>query len=70
MSASAPGFSPAPLALYTSAIYPGQALFAATGGAMLAASGFSQLHWPALAFMGLALSLRLGQRMKGQKLHA
>jgi len=39
---------------------------------MLAASGFSQLHWPALAFMGLALalSLWLGRRMNVQVVHA
>lgn len=72
LSASAPGFAPALLALNTSAIYLGQAMGAATGGAMLAATGFQNLHWPALAFMALALglSLWLGRRMKGQVEHA
>lgn len=72
LSASAPDFAPALLALNTSAIYLGQAVGAATGGAMLTATGFDKLHGPALGFMGLALglSLWLGRRMKGQVVHA
>ena len=72
LSASGPAFAPALLALNTSAIYLGQAIGAAAGGAMLAASGFRWLHLPAIAFVALALglSLWLGRRMRHQTVHA
>ena len=72
VSASAPGFAPALLALNTSAIYVGQAVGAATGGAILTASGFGSLHGAALGFMALALilSVWLGRRMRHQVVHA
>jgi predicted MFS family arabinose efflux permease len=72
LSAAGPAFAPALLALNTSAIYLGQAIGAAAGGAMLAASGFGGLHLPALAFiaMALGLSLWLGRRMRHQAVHA
>jgi predicted MFS family arabinose efflux permease len=72
LSASGPSFAPALLALNTSAIYLGQAIGAATGGAMLTASGFGTLHWAALGFvaLALALSLWLGRRMQHRVVHA
>ncbi len=71
LSASAPAFAPALLALNTSAIYLGQAVGAATGGAMIAATGFGALHAAALGFMLLALGLSvwLGLRMRTQLAH-
>jgi predicted MFS family arabinose efflux permease len=53
----APPLAPASMALNSAAIYVGQAIGAATGGAMLAVSGFSQLSWAALAWMVVALAL-------------
>jgi len=66
LSASAPAYAPALLALNTSAIYLGQAMGAATGGAMIATSGFGVLHEVALAFtlLALGLSVWLGLRMR------
>jgi predicted MFS family arabinose efflux permease len=55
LSAAAPAVAPALLALNTSAIYGGQALGAAGGGAIVAAAGFAPLADVALAWMGLAL---------------
>ena len=71
LSASAPAFAPAVLALNTSAIYLGQAIGAATGGAMVATTGFGALHQVALAFVLLALGLSvwLGLRMRGGVVH-
>ena len=71
LSASAPAFAPAMLALNTSAIYLGQAVGAATGGAMIAASGFGALHQAALAFMliALGLSVWLGFHMREKTVH-
>lgn len=71
LSASAPAFAPALLALNTSAIYLGQAIGAATGGAMIAATGFVLLHEVALAFtlLALGLSVWLGLRMRSGVLH-
>ena len=59
------------LALNTSAIYLGPAVGAATGGAMVSATGFEVLHEVALAFMLLALGLSiwLGSRMRTQVAH-
>lgn len=66
LSASAPAFAPALLALNTSAIYIGQAVGAGGGGALLAVGGFAPLPWAALAWMALAilLSVWLSRRMK------
>ena len=71
VSAASPTSASALLALNTSAIYVGQALGAASGGAVLAASGFGTLHHAALAFMGAAivLSLWLGRRMQAGVVH-
>jgi MFS transporter, DHA1 family, inner membrane transport protein len=64
LSAAAPAVAPALLALNTSAIYAGQALGAAGGGAIVAAGGFAPLTDVALAWMGLALlvSMLLARR--------
>ena len=71
LSVSAPAFAPALLALNTSAIYLGQAVGAASGGAMIAAMGFGELHKVALAFMLLALGLSvwLGLHMRHKVAH-
>ena len=71
LSVSAPAFAPALLALNTSAIYLGQAMGAAAGGAMITATGFDVLHEVALAFMLLALglSLWLGLQMRHKVAH-
>jgi MFS transporter, DHA1 family, inner membrane transport protein len=45
------------MALNSSAMYLGQAIGAAGGGAMLAASGFSQLHHVGLAWVLAAMAL-------------
>lgn len=51
----APVYAPALMALNTSAIYLGHAAGAASGGALLAASGdFEALHWVGLAWVVLA----------------
>lgn len=57
LSQNAPGYASALLALNTSAIYAGQALGAAGGGALLAAGGFGPLPWAGLGWMLLALGL-------------
>ncbi len=57
LSQASQAYAPALLALNTSAIYTGQALGAAGGGALLAASGFGPLPWAGLAWMLLALAL-------------
>ena len=63
-----PAFTPALLALNTSAMYTGQAIGAASGGAILSAGGYAQLSWTALAFVlvALTLSLVLGRHMRQQ----
>jgi predicted MFS family arabinose efflux permease len=67
LGAAAPALAPALMALNTSAMYLGQAIGAAGGGAVVAAQGFQGLNWLALAWMALAvgLSLWLGRRMAG-----
>lgn len=67
MGHAAPALAPAMLALNTSAMYLGQAVGAAGGGAMLAATGWSGLHWPALGWVlaAMALSAWLARRMRG-----
>ncbi len=66
LSGSAPAFAPALLALNTSAIYAGQAIGAATGGAILSTTGYGALNQTAFAYLLLAvgLSLFLAWRMK------
>jgi len=67
LSISAPAVAQALLALNTSAMYLGQAVGAAGGGLLVAASGFALLHWAGLAWMllALALSTLLARRMAG-----
>jgi MFS transporter, DHA1 family, inner membrane transport protein len=59
LAAAEPASASALLALNTSAIYVGQAIGAAAGGAMLAASGFGSLNGVALGFMAVAITLSL-----------
>lgn len=67
MGHAAPTLAPAMLALNTSAMYLGQAVGAAGGGAMLAASGWDGLHWPALGWVlaAIGLSAWLARRIRG-----
>ena len=67
LSASAPVYAGALLALNSSAMYLGQAIGAATGGLSIAAGGFAALPATALAWMAaaLALSLCLAWWMRG-----
>lgn len=67
LGASAPALAPALMALNTSAMYLGQAIGAAGGGAMVAAHGFQGLNWVALGWMLLAVlaSVGLARRMGG-----
>ena len=59
LSQASADYAPALLALNTSAIYGGQAIGAAGGGALLATSGFAPLPWAGLAWMLVALGLSL-----------
>lgn len=62
LSIAAPALAPALVALNSSALYAGQALGAATGGAMLAGAGgqgFGLLHWAGLGWMLAALATSL-----------
>ena len=63
---AAPALAAALMALNTSAMYLGQAIGAASGGALLLRSGFAQLHWAALlgVLLAAALSALLAWRMK------
>ena len=54
---AAPALAPALIALNTSAMYTGQALGSASGGAMVAHSGYGALHWVGLAWLLAALAL-------------
>lgn len=54
-----PRLAPALMSLNTSAIYLGHALGASGGGWVITHQGFEALHWPALAWMSLALCLSL-----------
>ena len=62
---AAPALAPALIALNTSAMYAGQALGSASGGAMVAHSGYDALHWVGLAWLlaALALSAWAARRM-------
>jgi predicted MFS family arabinose efflux permease len=64
---AAPLLAPALMALNTSAMYLGQAVGAAGGGALVAGAGYGDLHWAALGWMLLAIGLSglLAQRMRG-----
>ena len=66
LGSAAPALAPALMALNTSAMYLGQAVGAAGGGALVAARGFSALNWAGLGWLLLAmgLSLALTRRMK------
>jgi predicted MFS family arabinose efflux permease len=57
LAEAAPALAPALLALNTSAIYLGQAVGAAGGGALILHSGYSLLHWAGLAWMLVAIAL-------------
>ena len=57
LTALAPPLAPASMALNSAAIYVGQAIGAATGGALLAVSGFGHLAWAALVWMMVAIVL-------------
>ena len=57
LGAAAPALAPALMALNTSAMYLGQALGAAGGGALVAGIGLQALNWVALAWMLLAAAL-------------
>jgi predicted MFS family arabinose efflux permease len=65
LSIAAPAVAPALLSLNTSAMYLGQAIGAGSGGLLVAASGFTALHWAGLAWMllAIALSTLLARRM-------
>jgi len=54
-----PASAPALLALNTSAIYAGQAIGAAAGGAIIATTGFGGLSWVGVVFLVAALLLSL-----------
>jgi predicted MFS family arabinose efflux permease len=71
LGSAAPALAPALMALNTSAMYLGQAVGAAGGGAWVAARGFAGLQWSALGWMllAMALSALLAQRMT-RPLHA
>ena len=62
---AAPLLAPALIALNSSAMYAGQALGAASGGALMAARGYAPLHWVGLAWMlgAIALSVWAARRM-------
>jgi len=68
LSVLVPAFAPASMALNSSAIYVGQAVGAATGGALLTVSGYSMLHRAALAWMVLALGLSLWAGRRSMRL--
>lgn len=53
----APALAPASIALNTSAIYAGQGIGAAIGGALIARGRWDLLHWAALAGLVLAMAL-------------
>ena len=63
-----PAFAPAMIALNSSAIYLGQAVGAASGGALVAGAGYGSLSVVGLAWMigAIALSLWLARRMQGR----
>lgn len=54
---AAPVLAPALIALNSSAMFAGQALGAASGGAMIVQAGYGVLHWMGLAWMLAAIAL-------------
>jgi predicted MFS family arabinose efflux permease len=56
---AAPALAPALMALNTSAIYLGQAAGAASGGWLIARTGYAWLNWAGLAWMAAAIALSL-----------
>jgi len=56
---AAPALAPALMALNTSAIYLGQAAGAASGGWLIAHTGFDWLNWAGLGWMAAAIGLSL-----------
>jgi predicted MFS family arabinose efflux permease len=69
LSQASQAYAPALLALNTSAIYTGQALGAAGGGALLSAHGFAPLPWAGLAWMVAALALSVWATRRMQIAH-
>jgi predicted MFS family arabinose efflux permease len=65
LSALAPAWAPALMALNSAAIYVGQAIGAAVGGALIATSGYTMLSWAALAMAGIALGASLWAARRG-----
>jgi predicted MFS family arabinose efflux permease len=63
---AAPVLAPALVALNSSAMFAGQALGAASGGAIMVAQGYGPLNWMGLAWLmaALALSLWAGRRLR------
>lgn len=59
LSQLAPAWAPALMALNSAAIYVGQAIGAAVGGALLATSGYALLNWASLALVSLAIAASL-----------
>lgn len=59
LATAEPASAPALLSLNTSAIYAGQAIGAAAGGAIIATTGFGGLSWVGVAFMAAAIGLSL-----------
>lgn len=54
---AAPAFAPALMALNTSAIYLGQAAGAASGGWLIAHTGYGWLHWAGLVWLAIAIGV-------------
>jgi predicted MFS family arabinose efflux permease len=54
---AAPALAPALIALNSSAMFAGQALGAASGGALMTAHGYDPLHWAGLAWLLAAMAL-------------
>lgn len=65
LGVAAPALAPALMALNTSAIYLGQAVGAASGGWLIAQSGYAPLHWAGLAWLALGLALSGWARRRG-----
>ncbi|MBX3610705.1 MAG: MFS transporter [Hydrogenophaga sp.] len=67
-----PALAPATVALNTSAMYAGQAMGAALGGALIAQGAMLQLHWVGLGVMGVAMGVSAwagrGQLVRSQVL--
>jgi len=67
LALAAPALATALISLNSSAMYVGQFAGSASGGAMIAASGYGGLSWVALAWMcaAIATSLWAARRMRG-----